>query len=370
MIGLEKLKKITGSGLTREVKIVDQAIRVNGQTVSYSSMLLPLDKLRETIEVTDEGVQLYWEEHKNNYLTEPQVKVQYALVDAGIDKLQKEYEDKLKNKARAEGKSEEEIAKLKVTLPTAEKAAPLRDTLAPLEALFLDVQNEGAPTNFETKAAELGLKLTTTEFFTQSTAPSEFIGKPTTNALELIVDSTSLKSISKFHTVSEGKYLLFRLLDRVDAEPLPFDQAKDRARNDFIESKLSESLETQTEQLRVQLVDAAKEGKLKQKAEEIGMTYSEVTDANRSSVTGDYNVFLQNMTTKLNEVSEPIINDFSVSFVYPTKREYINDPAQATTALITRSHFQTSFNDVVFYNWFYKQKSALDFQRFETPSDN
>ncbi len=377
IISMNKLEAIIGTGFTINPDLVRRGALVNLQTLTFDQFTLPLEKLKDTITVTDEEVKAYWEKNTNNYLTDPQVKVQYVISDAGITAAEKKHKDAQLAAAKAEGKSEEEIAALDTALPADQRTQLMNAAIIKADSLFTQVQDEDGR-GFEKVAKELGLEATTSEFFTESSAPADFqlttqSGTPAAVALSLSGEVDTMDAMSDIYPLGGGRNLIFRVLERIEAEPLSYEQAQADAKSDLIQSKLDESQDTLTGDIREQLVTAAKDGKLIEKAQELGMTHAQFTDKGiRDQVEGEtyfFRAFQDASKIADQEISEPIVQDIPqlglerVLFVRPTSRKFV-ETEEAKSAIKTQIDGSADgMNYVVFSNWFDAQRAQAQFVR-------
>lgn len=375
ILSVEKLMGIVGEGYMMDESLLRRNAHIIEQTMSYEQFSFPMDKIKDTITVTEEEIKAYWEENENRYLTDPQVKVEYVITDAGIAKLQADHKKAEIEKAKAEGKTEEEIAKLDTTLPDDQKTDLINAAAMKVDNLFVQTQNDGGGKFFEKNAKELGLEVKTTEFFTAASAPADFktpsqSGTPASIATQLSLDPDSMDSVSDFFTLGEGRYLIFRALERIEAQPLAFEDAKDKAKADLISQKLSESMETQTEGLRNQLVEAAKAGKAIEKAKEMGMEYAKRENLKiNDRIDGEVEaaqIFIGATEVKVNEFSEPMVQEISkrVTFVRPLERSFIETEESKALVSSQVENSGKSLDYIVFSNWFRNELELAQFERF------
>ena len=351
MISMEKLQGVIGSGFVVNEELEQRSSLVSGQTMTFEQFTLPLDGLESAIEVSEEDIKAYWEKSQNNYLTDSQVKVEYVIIDAGL----KEGEE----------------------LSDEEKIKRVNTVVIKSDGLFNSVQDDDGK-NFVKHAETLGLEVKTSELFTASTAPEEFktsgiSGSAAAVAQTLTANSGTMDSISDIFQISEGRLLMFQVIEKVEQEPLPFEKAKEAAKNALVNEKLSESMEELTAGLGNQLATADAAGTLLEKAKELGMTYTKRENAKMYDQFEDDQfsslIFQSATAVGTGKLSDAVIQDVPqyglsrVVFVKPLERTYVDSEENQAQAAQQIAGTQAGLNNVVFTNWFRNQVKQAEFSR-------
>jgi len=377
ILSFSQLQKIVGSGYVINEEMIRRTAQINQQEMTYEQYTLPLKKLKAAIQVTDEELKGYWEINKGKYLTKPEAKVQYVVADANIVKKELKGKKKLIDEAKAAGKSEAEIEKITFTLPAEEKTKLINEAGTKVDNLFVSVQNaEGA--DFVKEAEAIGLKVKTSEFFTQDSAPYEFkIGQgqnPAAIAMTLPGIPDSMESLSDVYTIGEGRFLIFQVIEKKEAEPLPYEKAEASAKVDLIDEKAAESLEGEVEKLVAQIEEASKSGKEKQKAKQLGFAYAKRSDINLTTqIEGEKapHVLFQAATEVATKAfSKPIIQDDAgegvsrAVVVRPISRQYVESEENKNIVDYQVKAGAGLLDRIAFENWFNNQIQAAGYKKY------
>ena len=378
IIAAEKLKGIVGAGHIMSDELARQSSKISLQELTYEQFSLPLADLKEKIEVTEEEVKAYWEENKGNYLTDPEVKVEYVISDANLTVKEAEEKAALKEKARAEGKTEEEIEKMTFTLPQ-EKKDELINIAGEVIESFFDVMQDAKGEGFSANAEKLGLELQTSEFFTASEPPTSFSKYIPEARMTLGQQAVSLKagaqmgSISDIAELSPGSYIVYNVIEKKDAEEKPFEDAKEKAKKDLITKKATDSLEEEVEKVKTQLVEKSTED-VKKVAVDLGLLYAKREDVNaRSSIPSEPSaaiLFAEATKVADNEFSETIMQDSEsygvprAVFIRPLKRAFIDSEENKTQLDSMAGSANNAINNIVFFNWFQHQLAQGGYESF------
>lgn len=377
VLSLDKLQGIVGSGLDLDEEVTRESLKINAQEMTYEQFTLPVSVLKEGIQVSDEEVKAYWEENKQNYLTEPEMKVQYVLVDAEIPVKEAQGTSAAKEKARKERTPEEEIGKIQYTLSEEEKNALIDEVGIKLDTLFVNVQdNEGK--NFTGLAKELSLEVKTSDFFKPSNAPFELKlplyqeqGTVLQRIAGLLPIPDSMESISDVYSVGEGKFMLVQLLEKKEEEPLAFEKAKARAQVDLQDDRAKNSLNDEVTKVREKLITETEGKNASEVAKELNLTYHKRENVKFGQPLPDElsarDFFTEAIQLKVNEFSEPIIQmDEGLAravILRPLERRYVNSEENKASLESQLGNTGEMLNMVVFENWFNHQLVQASFEK-------
>jgi len=379
IISVEKIKGIVGEGYSLNEEVIRQSSLINLQEMTYEQFSLPLAELKEKIEVTEEEVKAYWEENKGNYLTDPEGKVEFVISDANLTVKEAEERAAMKEKARAEGKTEEEIEKITFTLPQEKKDELINTAGELIDNLFDKVQEEDGE-NFAGTAEQLGLSLQTSEFFTASAPPTVFTtyipeARSTIGQQAVTMNpGQQMSSISDIAELSPGSYLIFKVIEKKEAEEKPFEDAKEQAEKDLITKRATDSLEEEVEKMKATFIEKSATEDAGKVALELGLLYAKHEDVTIvSSIPTEPSariLFEEAIQVAVNEFSEPLIQDgleFRVPravFVRPLSRAFIDSEENKTQldAISGRANYE--INSIVFYNWFQHQLSQGGYESY------
>lgn len=377
VLALDKLQGIVGAGLDLDEEVSRGSLKINAQEMTYEQFTLPVSVLIEGIQVSDEEIKAYWEENKNNYLTESEMKVQYVLVDAEIPSKEMKGLREAKEKARSDGKPEEEINKIQYTLSDEEKNALVDEVGTKLDSLFVKVQdNEGK--NFTGLAKELGLKVRVSDFFMPSNAPLELKSplyqEPGTvlGRIEgLIATPDSMDSVSDVYAIGEGKFLLIQLLEKNEAEPLPYEEAKARAQVDLQDDRAKNSLDDEVTKVREKLVAEVKGENASEVAEELNLIYTRHNDVKFGQPLADEpsarEFFTEAIQLQINEFSQPINQmeeGLNRAVILRTlERKYVDSEENKAILESQLGNTGEMLNMIVFQNWFNHQLAQSSFEK-------
>lgn len=380
IMAVSKLQETLSSGVSINEEISKKTIMLSQQEITFEQFSLPIEKLKEGIQVTEEEVKAYWDENKNNYLSDVQLKVQYVVTDAGITALEMERLEAAKKKATEEGKTEEEIKALTGDLPLDEKTNLINEAGDKIDQLFVNVQNnDGA--DFLIAAEELGLEVKTTEFFTAENAPFE-LKLPITsppgagtimNQLGAITTAgATMDSLSNVFSIGEGRFLLAQVTERKDAEPLPYEEVGERAKLDLIEKRATDSIAEEVGKVREQLVSGAEGKDIKELAKELNLEYQKHENTSfRNPVAGDPTsgeLFVEAIEVPDNVFSEPIIQDESLNkravILRPLGRRYVTSEENKAALESQLSQSSQRMGGLLFRNWFTAQRAQAEIETY------
>ncbi len=379
VLAVKKLQEVIGSGYEISEEVTRKSAKVFAQKTTYEQFSLSIAKIEENIKVTEEEVKAYWEEKKFNYLTDPEVKVQFVVADANVTAVEAQKKAAMKAEARAAGKTEEEIEALSYVFPEEEKNALINEQGDLIDSFFVKLQDADGK-GFKTIAEELGLEVTETEFFSANKAPFE-LKIPVTGgqgtgayyALQLTPEVDSMTSVSDVLPIGEGRFLMLQVLDKKPSEPKTFEDAQARAEVDLVSERASGSLDAEVAKLRDELVAKAGEGEIAQVAKSLGLVYNKRDEITLgSTITGEpaaRELFNEVVQVPLNEFSEPIIQDDKsrglsrAVILRPLSRVY-EETEESKSSIDSQVENSSSFLEtIVFEHWFRNQFDNAEFEK-------
>ena len=240
-IALDLLVNLVGSNLAPPTEFARSTYQEMSQQLTLQRFEFVIDEFKTDLEPSEEEVKEFWAENTLNYMALPQYRVRYVLSSPNYPESSEE-----DGAARAEA---EQINSEKVDQ-------------------FWENVNQADGADFAKLAEDAGLEVVESEWFTRENAPSDL-------TLPLIgVDGTLLSAVQQIRPTAEGmdrvsnplpvsdkRWIVFELIEAKEAEPLPFETAKENARTDLVAKLAKEAAEAAAEELQQKLDEAITSGK-------------------------------------------------------------------------------------------------------------
>ena len=377
----QKINAIVGSGLGQNREITASRIAMDDQRVSGHIASLSIDPFEAEIQPTDEEIEEYWETIQDAFMTEPRRKFTYVIATPEMPAEEPDAEetpeadsDEDKSAAEAE-KAGEKASK------DAEHAEARRKKQLELDAKVDDFafqleEQEGA--GFEELAKEFGFEPVATELFTQS-APPEALdvnlrsssrgGKAIDELFRIVPTSDPVSKISQPIAIGENQWLVARLDEEEPSRPKTFEEAKDEARDRYINEKATETMraaaDTAVEKIKEGLAagqsfaDAAKAAGIENTGE-----FTKVTSSYRPDpATEPRNLFEATRYVDPGSLAEIVVEADRAFVIHVASREVEKNPEAATRIDGELARAANTYETTAFIGWLAERAEAADVQR-------
>ena len=352
VLASNKLTALIGSGLASNREVVAESLALDNQQIDGAIASISIDPYEAAINPTDEEIKAYWEVIQDAFVTEPLRKFTYILVAPEMpEDLADEPEEApsiadatLSDEAKKK-KDDEKAAK------QAERAAKLADARRQkqieLDTLVDDFtyeleQQKGV--GFEELAKENNWEVRTTELFSKKDVPTELDIKLRSssrggNAVDELfrIEETSdpVSKISQPIAVGENQWLVARLDGEEKSRAKTFEEAKDEARDKYIQEKAAEAMKAAADEAVAKINEGLAAGKsFAEAAKEAGIPevkeVTKVTSTYRPDpIDEPKNLFEAGRNVEPGTLA-PVITEADRAFIFHVaKREVVKEPDAA-----------------------------------------
>ncbi len=342
----KKLGEILGSGLGVNEKIVAAGSALSRQQVTAQIARIELPPFKEALKPTDEEIKAYWDTIQDSFRTEPKRKFTYFVAEA---KLPETKPDEAKPADPANPEKPEKPD------PTKEDPKVLEERQRKQQEFdekFEDMLNElqlkkGA--NFEELAKKINFEIKSTELFPASLAPAELAvpiykssrgGRIVDFLFNMKETSDPFSKISEPLEIGDNKWLVARLDGEEPSRVKTFEEARDQARQQFIEEKAREAMRKNADEQLKKIREAVTAGKsFADAAKEAGLetkTVGPVTASTRPSSASEPQALFSSTSlvdpgTVADLLIEPLVEPTQIFIAFVEKREVIKQPDPAAT---------------------------------------
>ncbi|HSP43415.1 MAG TPA: peptidyl-prolyl cis-trans isomerase [Luteolibacter sp.] len=237
-------------------------------------------------------------------------------------------------------------------------------------------EQEGA--GFEELAKEFGFEPVATELFTQS-APPEALdvnlrsssrgGKAIDELFRIVPTSDPVSKISQPIAIGENQWLVARLDEEEPSRPKTFEEAKDEARDRYINEKATETMraaaDTAVEKIKEGLAagqsfaDAAKAAGIENTGE-----FTKVTSSYRPDpATEPRNLFDATRYVDPGSLAEIVVEADRAFVIHVASREVEKNPEAATRIDGELARAANTYETTAFIGWLAERAEAADVQR-------
>jgi hypothetical protein len=217
------------------------AVMLLNETRDLGFMVLPLSQFVNQVNVTEDQIQAYYQQHQKDFKNPEQVQVQYILLPANTDNKQSQH------------------------------FAEVSDQLA-----NLTYEN---PNSLTVAAQKLNLKLMTTDYFSrQSHESTGILASPKVIEAAFSDDVLSQGYNSDVITLDDGSQVVIRLAGRKPSTIMPLAQVHDTIKNILIKQAAQQAMKQVGDKLATQLATGVN-GETLAKQQQVG--WHEKTDVNR-----------------------------------------------------------------------------------------
>jgi peptidyl-prolyl cis-trans isomerase D len=294
----QKINAIVGSGLGVNRDIVAQTLALDNQRVSGNLARLDLDPFEAKIQPTDEEIKAFWENRQDAFTTAPLRKFSYIIAtpDMPADAAMADTKETIADAAKTdEQKKAAEEEKAKKTAELAETRRKKQTEIDSKVDEFTFQLEERKASGFEELAKENGWEVKTTGLFSRSEPPKELDvnlrsssrgGKAVDELFRIEPTADPVSKLSQPIAIGENQWLVARLDGEEKSRPKTFEEAKDEARDQYIQEKAAEALKAAADEALAKIkasmaagksfADAAKEAGINEVRE-----FSKVTSSYR-----------------------------------------------------------------------------------------
>ncbi len=271
-LGYEKVNAIIGTGLVENRDAVAAATALDNQQIAGQLARLSQDPFAAEIKPTDEEIKAYWENIQDSFMTEELRKFTYIIVTPEMPAAEEEKDaetiaDAAMTDERKKAKEAEKAKKAAELAETRRKKQLETDEAVDIFSVNLEEQS-GA--GFEELAKENTWEAKTSELFSRSSPPADLDlnlrsssrgGKAVDELFQIQTTSDPLSKISQPIAVGENQWLVARLDGEEKARPKTFGEARDEARDQYIQEKASEAMRKAAEEALEKIKAAVEAGK-------------------------------------------------------------------------------------------------------------
>lgn len=294
----QKINAIVGSGLAVNRDIVAQTLALDNQRVSGNIARLDLDPFEAKIQPTDEEIKAFWENRQDAFTTAPLRKFSYIIAtpDMPADVAESDSKETIADAAKTdEQKKAADEEKAKKAAELAETRRKKQIEIDSKVDEFTFQLEERKAIGFEELAEENGWEVKTTELFTRTGPPKELDvnlrsssrgGRAVEELFRIEPTADPVSKLSQPIAIGENQWLVARLDGEEKSRPKTFEEAKDEARDQYIQEKAAEALKVAADEALAKIkaslaagktfADAAKEAGINEVRE-----FSKVTSSYR-----------------------------------------------------------------------------------------
>ena len=350
-ICLNKIINIVGGGLTHTRVATQNQLEAQMQTITLAKITFNREDFVKKEKPTEEEIKAYWEAHQDAYKTDEQRRISYYYIDLPKEiEEEKKEEEKIEastpktpeeiakkaadDKAKAEAKAAETVAKREQRAAEAKKLT--RDINAFYDRILVSEENKKA-LDFAAIVAEHKGNFLQSKLFTRSSLPKGLQGlalRGSSNrnkSLAEVIFSTPMAEkdydrVSDPLPVGDTGWIVFVLDEVITPEPLDYEAARDKARDNLIGENATEKVQQAAKDARQAVTELMAAGKdFDTAAREKSLTPVQVGPYQRNSSPANEPsaAELHNVASGLNpgEVSETIDEANRSIFIYVEKRE-------------------------------------------------
>jgi len=292
-LGFQKLQKAVSANYITLDDVSKQFYASSFQTIKAASIPFSLETYKKTAEVKEDEIKKYYDEQKENFLSEEKRAVSYVLfAKPDVEKLNAEDTVKARN---SYGEKVNQFATA-VTV---------------------------AGASFEDEAKKAGIEIKTEPAFPRS-APPEALKE------EYAVVESAFQNDPKLHAVTdaiEGSkgYYVVKVTEIVEPKQQELAAVQESIKTMLIGQKAQEAMTKAANDTRKTLEDAVKAGKkFEEAAKEAGVTPEIMADFSPSSppdLSNGREIALEARTTAPGGFTKPLTTDSGIMLVYVTAKE-------------------------------------------------
>lgn len=373
-LAFNKINTIIGAGLVENREAVAANVALENQQVSGELARLSIDPYEAEIKPTDEEIKTYWETIQDSFMTEPLRKFTYVVVtpqmpaDPEADKKEDSIADAAMTDEQKKAKEAEKAKKAAELAEARRKKQIETDTLVDDFTFKLEEQ-KGA--GFEELAKANGWEVKTSELFSKTKPPKDLDinlrsssrgGKAVDELFRMEPTSDPVSKISQPIAIGENQWLVARLDGEEKSRAKTFEEAKDEARDQYIQEKAAEAMKKAAEEALGKIKTALEAGKpFAEAAKEAGLTetkaYEKVNSAYRpDAATEPRNLFEAARNVDPGSLAEIITEADRTFIVLVSKREVVKQEAASLDAQVKATASRNEMS--AFTEWMVSQIEA------------
>jgi hypothetical protein len=228
-IGYQKLHELVSGNIVADPKVAAAFYAFNYQTIKAASIPFALDDFKKAAKVSDEEIEKYFEENKEQYRSPEKRAVSYVLLE----------------KPNTEGKNAEDTVKANNAYNT--KVGSLASALIAPSA------------DFDAEVKKAGLEVKTVPAFSME-SPPEALAKELRLLRAVFSNNPATHAVSDPVEMEKG-YAIFKVTDIVKPAPQELKEVKDTVRDALVEQKAMEAMQKAANDTKTKLEEALKSGK-------------------------------------------------------------------------------------------------------------
>ncbi|HEX5790854.1 MAG TPA: hypothetical protein VFY13_06855, partial [Luteolibacter sp.] len=380
MITIERLRDLVGNGLGSQKDAVAASFVLDRQKISGEVASIDLEAVRGTIKPSDEELKKYWELIQDSFKTEPQRRFTYLL--AAPEPTPEPAATPAENPTGLEQAALSDEAKKKIEKEKAEKEAAVaearrkaqRDLDTRIDDLTYELeQNKG--NDFEACVASKGFKLQSTALFTRSNPPAELdlslrTGAAGGSALDQLFAMTPTKDlitkISQPLAVGENQWLLAKLEEEIPSRTMTFEEARDKARTQYIEEEarkqLTKTITEAAEKIRSAMASGETFASASSKAglDKLRPFLKIGSDHQATAPEEPQELFDGARNVEPGTISEPVYSGSRAYLIHVTAREVVSDDKALDQEVKMAAN---QFRIAAFNDWLLTRVEAADVKR-------
>lgn len=351
-LAFNKINTVIGAGLVENRDAVAANAALENQQVYGELARLSIDPYEAEIKPTDEEIKTYWESIQDSFMTEPLRKFTYVVVtpqmpaDPEADKKEDSIADAAMTDEQKKAKEAEKAKKAAELAEARRKKQIETDTLVDDFTFKLEEQ-KGA--GFEELAKANGWEVKTSELFSRTKPPKDLDinlrassrgGKAVDELFRIEPTSDPVSKISQPIAIGENQWLVARLDGEEKARAKTFEEAKDEARDQYIQEKAAEAMKKAAEEALGKIKTALGSGKsFADAAKEAGITetkaFEKVNSAYRpDAATEPRNLFESARNVDPGSLAEIITEADRAFIVLVAKREVVKQETASIDAQV------------------------------------
>ena len=351
-LAFNKINTIIGAGLVESRDAVAANLALENQQVSGELARLSIDPYEAEIKPTEEEIKTYWESMQDSFMTEPLRKFTYVVVtpempaDPEADKKEDSIADAAMTDEQKKAKEAEKAKKAAELAEARRKRQIETDTLVDDFTFKLEEQ-KGA--GFEELVKANGWEVKTSELFSRTKPPQDLDislrassrgGKAVDELFRMEPTSDPVSKISQPIAIGENQWLVARLDGEEKARAKTFEEAKDEARDQYIQEKAAEAMKKAAEEALGKIKTALAAGKsFADAAKEAGIAetkaFEKVTSTYRpDAATEPRNLFESARNVDPGSLAEIITEADRTFIVLVSKREVVRQEAASLDAQV------------------------------------
>jgi len=355
VIASQTLRQVVGSGLAGDRRRAEAGAIVNLQQLTLDLAEIDKAAIRDSFEPDDEELRAFWDERKEAFQTDRRVKLSYLLLspEETAAPEEEEAEDAESDPSTSEEDTEGEASENESPEDTgdaAEEAADpeqealeQRQTAARELAVAVDqfitelYEKEGA--NFDALAADNDWAVSATDWFTADSIPPalQLQARGSSRGRDVGAELLGLRTgpdplarFSRALAVGENQWLIARLDEVEEPRTKTFEEAREEARELWVEQQTKEAVEARIEELTTTLEEQIEGGaSFEEAAASLELDPRRVSPFGISaSLDGEIDaraLFNQAKTTNPDEFTEPLVEEDRVLLIRVVAREIEKD---------------------------------------------